>query len=120
MQRRITPFSSTFEGFLNYIDGDIPTANRALASLLSTNSLSISKWIPSHIKPSAGLIQYLDEELIHVHLGLAAGKAVDPKAFYSGLDVSFAPIYGNLDVKRSITNLALERTVLDTLPSTQP
>ena len=120
MQRRITPFSNTFKDFLDYIDGDIPIANRALASLLSTDSLSISKWIPSHNKPSAGLTQYLDEELFHVHLGHAAGKAADPKSFYSGLDVSFAPIYGNLDVKRSITNLVLERTVLDTLPSTQP
>jgi hypothetical protein len=120
MQRRITPFENTFEGFLGYIDSDIPASNRVLASLLSSNNLSISKWIPSHTKPSTGLTQYLSEELIHVHSGLATRKAADAKAFYCGLDVSFAPIYANLDLRRSITNTILERAVLDTIPSTLP
>ena len=120
LQRRITPFTNTFEGFLNNIDGEIAPANRILASLLSRESLSISRWIPSHAEPTANLIQYLNEELIHVLPSPPAGKAVDVKAFYCGLEVGFSPIYEKLDVRRSITDTVLERAILDTLPSTQP
>lgn len=119
-QRRITPLANTFEGFLNEIDGEIAPATRVLASLLSRESLSISKWIPSHAEPSANLVQYLNEELIHVLPNVPAGKAVDAKAFYCGLDVGFGPVYEKLDVRRSITDTVLERAVLDTLLSTQP
>jgi hypothetical protein len=107
-QRRITPWSNTFEGFLNEIDSEIAPAARVLASLMLRENLSISKWIPSHAKPSSNLIQYLNEELIHVLPSAPAGKAVDAKAFYCGLDVGFGPIYENLDVRRSIIDTVLE------------
>ena len=120
MQRRITPFVGTFEDFLNQIDGEIPEANRLLASLLSRESPSIARWIPSHAEPSANLVQYLNEELVHVMPAQPASKEVDAKSFYCGLDVSFGPIYKNLDVRRTLTDEILERTVLDTIASTQP
>lgn len=120
MQRRITPLAHTFEDFLSQIDSEIPHANRVLASLLNRDDLSISKWIPSHAKPSTNLNQYLTEELIHVLPTAVAGKAVVAKAFYCGLDVSFAPIYASLDVRRLLTDTVLEQAVLNTLPSTQP
>lgn len=120
MQRRITPLANTFEGFISQIDSEIPHANRVLASLLNSDDLSISKWIPSHAKPSTNLNQYLTEELVHVLPTAVAGKAIDAKAFYCGLDVSFAPIYASLDVRRLMTDTVLEQAVLNTLLSTQP
>ena len=120
MQKRITPFENTFEGFLNQIDSEIPHKNRVLASLLNRDELSISKWIPSHAKPSASLNQYLIEELIHVTPSAIQGKAMNAKAFYCGLDSSFSPIYAGLDVRRLITDTVLEHAVLNTLQSTQP
>lgn len=120
LQRRIAPFESTFSGFLSHIDGLIPPANRKLASLLGTSDLSISKWIPSHNRPSEGLAQYLAEELIHVQPSSSGAASPDPKSFYCGLDTSFSPIYAKLDVRRALTDTVLERAVLDTTPSTKP
>jgi len=120
LQRRIVPHQNTFANFLALIDHEIPTANRQLASLFSRGSLSISKWIPSHAKPSDALAQYLHEELLHVLPTVSGGRSTDAKAFYSGLDVSFDPIYAGFDVRRSLTDTILERAVLDTIPSTKP
>lgn len=120
LQRRIVPHPSTFSEFLTLIDNEIPKANRKLASLFSKESISISKWIPSHAKPSNSLAQYLNEELIHVRPTESGGSSTDAKAFYCGLDVSFGPIYAGFDVRRTITDTILERAVLDTIPSTKP
>lgn len=120
MQRRIAPFQSSFKDFLAHIDAKIPTANRKLASLLSNDGLSISRWIPSHQRPSPSLTQYLQEELLHVQPSDSGSEAASPKAFYSGLDSGFSPIYSELDVRRGITDEILERAVLDTQPSTKP
>lgn len=120
MQRRIAPFQSSFKDFLSHIDAQIPSANRILASLLNSESLSITKWIPSHNRPSSALEKYLQEELSHVLPSDAGAVMADPKAFYSGLDTSFTPIYSEFDVRRGITDALLERAVLDTQPSTKP
>ncbi|WP_083338651.1 SIR2 family protein [Chromobacterium sphagni] len=120
LQRRIVPFQNTFAGFLTHIDGEIPKANRKLASLFSNKSLSISKWIPSHAKPSDALAQYLNEELIHVLPTKSSTNSTNAKDFYCGLDISFGPIYAGFDVRRAITDTILERAVLDTIASTKP
>ena len=120
LQRRITPHQNTFSNFLSLIDGEIPDVNRKLASLFSSNSLSISKWIPSHSEPSEALTQYLNEELLHILPTGQGGRSADAKAFYSGLDVGFDPIYEGLDARRSLTDRILERAVLETIPSTKP
>ncbi|MDE3022606.1 MAG: SIR2 family protein [Pseudomonadota bacterium] len=120
LQRRIIPFTNTFEGFLNEIDDQITPVSRKLGVLLNHKNLSILKWIPSHVEPSENLAQYLNEEVLHVLPNAPVGKAVDAESFYCGLEVGFGPIYEKLDIRRSITDKVLERVVLDTLHSTQP
>lgn len=118
--RRITPFESTFENFLNYLEQQIPIAQRMLAKHFSRSDLSISRYIPSHNNPSPDLLQYLSEELIHVEPTMPSTTAVDPKKFYSGLDVSFIPIYSDLDIQREPLSELLNTAVIDTLQSTLP
>ncbi|MES2578989.1 MAG: SIR2 family protein [Pseudomonadota bacterium] len=118
--RRITPFASNFENFLTRLEEEIPLAQRMLAQHFTRNSLSIAKFIPSHDNPSNSLLQYLTEELFHVEVDMPAMSAVDPKGFYSGLDVSFNPIYNNLDIHRQLLSQLLNTAVMDTLKSDQP
>jgi len=118
--RRIAPYSGTYKELLEDLDKKIPIATRTLGSFFSKNELTISKWIPSHTEPSAALLQYLSEELIHVLPEAPASSKSDPQDFYSGLDVSFSPIYASLDVRRKIVDQLLNDVVLDTVKSTLP
>lgn len=118
--RRIASYSGSYADFMGTVDASIPSAKRELASLLSASSLSITKWIPSHTAPSPALVQYLTQEAVHVLPDPPPALAVDSQAFYAGLDVSFAPIYGGLDVRREQVDELIERVVLDTLKSTEP
>lgn len=118
--RRIIPFASNFENFLSHLEQEIPIAQRMLAKHFTRSELSISKYIPSHDNPSQDLLQYLAEELLHIEPTMPAMEAVDPKKFYSGLDVSFNPIYSDLDIKRELLKDLLNEAVLDTLESTLP
>lgn len=117
--RRIFPYAATFEGFLNELDAAIPQVNRILSTALSKSS-SISKWIPSHNLPSEELLQYLENELLHLLPDAPPSTALDAKKFYSGLDNSFTPIYGDLDVERDLMSEVLNLAVIDTLESTKP
>lgn len=119
-KRRIAPYSGTYAELLQDADSGIPPAKRMLASLFSKSTLSIAKWIPSHAEPSAEVMQYLSEEVIHVLPEPSATSKADPQAFFSGLDVSFAPIYAGLDVRREQVDELLNSVVLDTLKSTKP
>ncbi|MFL9992409.1 SIR2 family protein [Paraburkholderia sediminicola] len=118
--RRIVPFPGTFSGFLETLDGAVPAQNRKLATLFERDDLPVAKWIPSHDNPSDDLVQYLAEELVHVPPNQPASEGVDARNFYCGLDTSFTPIFGELDVRRTITDEILNGAVLDTLQSTQP
>jgi hypothetical protein len=118
--RRIVPFAGTFSDFLETLDASVPEQNRKLATLLSRDSLSIAKWIPSHDAASDELTQYLTEELQHVVPQRPSAAGVDARNFYCGLDTSFGPIYSDLDVKRTITDEIVNGAVIDTLESTQP
>jgi hypothetical protein len=120
MGRRIIPYVGTFESFLTSLDSSIAVQNRTLAALFAKDQLSISKWIPSHNQPSAALVQYLSEELTHVLPEAPAIAAATPRDFYSGLDTSFSPLYGELDIRRSLTDKIINTAVLDTIESTQP
>jgi hypothetical protein len=118
--RRIVPVAGTYAKFLDAVDAGISSNNRQLASLFKMSDLSIAKWIPSHNSPSDNLVQYLNEELLHILPDPPPSVSVDPKSFYSGLDTSFSPIYMDLDVHRGIGERVLNRAVIDTLESTQP
>lgn len=118
--RRIIPYASTFEGFMQSLDEQISPAQRLLASHFTRKDLSIARYIPSHNNPSPELLQYLSEELTHVQPAMPASAAVDPKRFYSGLDVSFSPIYNDLDIQRAPLGELLNAAVIDTLQSTLP
>lgn len=118
--RRITPFTSNFEDFLSHLEQEIPLTQRMLAKHFTRSELSIAKYIPSHNNPSQDLLQYLVEELLHIEPTMPAMQAVDPKSFYSGLDVSFNPIYNDLDIHRELLVELLNKAVIDTLQSTLP
>ena len=118
--RRIAPYSGTYAKFLADADAGIPAENRELASLFSANSLSITKWIPSHTTPSPSLTQYLSQEAIHVLPDAPPASTADAQAFFSGLDISFSPVYAGLDVRREQVDELLDQVVLDTLKSTLP
>jgi cold shock CspA family protein len=119
-QRRIAPYSGTYEEFLVDADYNIPKTNRSLAKLLSKSTLTISKWIPSHESPSQALIQYLSAELLHVLPDAPPAAQATAESFFSGLDDTFAPIYELLDIRRRIVDELLNRVVLDTIKSTVP
>src|SRR5450830_1604427 len=79
---------------------------------LLLETVSISRWIPSHAQPSSNLVQYLSTEILHIlPVSPSTQKAV-PGNFYSGLDVGFAPIYENFDVRRQAIDDLLNRVVL--------
>jgi tetratricopeptide (TPR) repeat protein len=118
--RRIAPYSGTYTEFLSDVDSSISTSNRALSFALSGSALSISRWIPSHEKPSPALIRYLSEEIVHVTPEAPASSKPSPAAFFAGLDVTFDPIYAGLDVRRQLVDQLLGSVILDTLKSTLP
>jgi hypothetical protein len=118
--KRMAPYSETFQHFLEEIDSIVPLEKRKLASLILPSSLSISKWIPSHDRPSDALAQYLAEELVHITPEAPPSVQPIPGNFFSGLDISFDPIYANLDVRRQATDDLLNRVVIDTIKSTLP
>ncbi len=103
----------TFEQFLLRINDLISENNRILAALRDDGALTISAWFMTKLLPSSNLRRYLNEELEHVHPGMVS-KGINPKAFYSGLDLDWSAFQQDLDVKRPVSDdLILECVLAD-------
>ena len=110
--RRILPIAKTFSEFLIEQDQKIPLHKRTLGGLSTDDELSLTKWIPSHEKPTETLLTYLQNDLVHVFPEMRT-EGVKPKQFYSGLSQAWTAFSRELDVRRRVTDDIVIEAVLE-------
>ena len=110
--RRFLPYSGTLEQFLDTLDASIPENSRRLSVAISRDALSIAPWVSSGISPSDSLLRYLEQELTHVHMGIAS-EPLKAEDFYKGLHVTWSVFQDDMDVRRRITDDILLDTFCD-------
>lgn len=113
--RRILPIAQTFGEFLTEQNQKVSSSKRSLGGLLSGGNSSLSKWIPSHEKPTEALLAYLKNDLTHIYPEMAT-EGVTPKQFYSGFSLSWAAFSQNLDIERRVTDEIVIEAVLEDSP----
>lgn len=107
-QRKVDAIPATFDQLFEYLFKEIPETNLVLGSLKTADRGSLAKHIAGKESPSAELLSYLDNELVHVRADMQA-RAITPNEFYRGGSDGFAWISANLDVMRS----TVEELLLD-------
>lgn len=110
--KRFAVCAKTFEDFLQELDGTIPRPLRGLAALIRTKDTSIQPLIKVHVSPTTGLLAYLQNELLHIHKGMAT-SGVAPIDFYKGLTVEWDAFQQNLDVHRRASDDIILEAFLD-------
>lgn len=56
----------SFDDFMSSLSATVPRSSVTLAQAMSESATSVTKLIPSKIRPSEALAEYLDEALVHV------------------------------------------------------
>lgn len=110
--RRILPIAKNFEDFLTEQDRKIAPYKRALGGANGGDSISLTKWIPSHEKPTESLLAYLENDLVHVYPEMPS-EGVNPKQFYSGLSQSWSAFARDLDIRRRVTDDMVIEAILE-------
>ncbi len=101
-----------FDDFMLSLGSASTHNQRTLGEMFDPNALSISKFIPSHSKPSASLAQYLDEELNHITPGYKT-SSTSPSDFFRGNSDGFNWISDQIDVRRDVLDTLIEDIILD-------
>lgn len=101
----------SFNDFMCRLRDEISPSKVELGKV-HVSDVSISRFIPSHSKPSPGLLKYLEMELEHIHPALLT-NAVPPKDFYRGNSEGFAWIRENYDVRRRVIDTLVSDLVID-------
>ncbi|CNK21931.1 Uncharacterised protein [Yersinia enterocolitica] len=106
----------TFNDFMKELDREIPDSSIRLSSALPISTCSITKLIPSHNKPSEQLINYINDELKHIHAGISTEKT-EAKKFFKGSSDGFGWVVDEYDISRRITGTLIEDTIFESLNS---
>ncbi|TAJ96026.1 MAG: hypothetical protein EPO31_01010 [Gammaproteobacteria bacterium] len=101
--KRFSVCAKTFEDFMWALNTEIPRSSRRLSGLLKAEDTSVQPWIKTHVAPSSFLLAYLQDELVHVHKGMAV-TGVAPVEFYRGLSVDWGAFQQELDVYRRVSD----------------
>jgi tetratricopeptide (TPR) repeat protein len=101
--KRFVVYGGTFSKFLQELDTAIPKPTRGLAALLRATTTSIAPWLKTTASPSTKLLSYLQDELVHIHKGMATTGVV-PYEFYRGLSSDWGVFQQNLDVRRRVSD----------------
>ncbi len=109
----------TFDDFMASLSSAVPRSAVTLAQAMSEDATSVTKLIPSQIRPSSALASYLDEALVHVHPALVT-QPVSAQEFYKGNSDGFHWIGEQFDVRRRISDALLEAAVIETSRNALP
>lgn len=110
--KRFSVYRDTFETFLRHLDETIPRPSRTLSALVKTDGTSLRPWIKIHSAPSTRLLAYLQNELVHVHKGMAL-QGVSPLDFYTGKTIDWGVYQEKLDVRRRVADDMILEAFLD-------
>lgn len=102
----------TFSDFMLELKKDLPENALTLIQAVIPSDISFSKFIPSHDRPSAELILYIQNELNHVHSGMVISP-VTAKSFYQGNNDGFGWVDNGFDFERGILTTLIEDTIFD-------
>lgn len=105
--------AATFSEFLAQIDTKISAARRALGSVLTNSSGSLSPWIKVGQTLGNSLKAVLSNRLFHVFRAMPTENP-RPEKFYRGDSTAWSSISSQLDFSRAITNQVLSATDLNT------
>lgn len=111
-KKKVTLIQSTFGGFMDALDAEIPEMWRSLEAGQGMKELSVRKHFRTNRDPTPKLLTALDRDLRHVHASMAADPQ-DPRRFYEGFDTGWGAILQNLDISRRITNDLLMKAVIE-------
>ena len=109
---KVVALDCTFEDFINTLDREISTVERAIPLGIGGGELSIRQhYNVAHAAEPAFLKNYLSTDVEHIYSGLTAPRQ-DPKEFYRGYDEGFGCILQNLDAKRTLSDSVLVDAIL--------
>ncbi len=117
--QRFDCLKMTFDDFMSSLSATVPRSSVALAQAMSDTATSVTKLIPSQIRPSTALTAYLDEALIHVQQALISPR-VSAQDFYRGNSDGFQWVGEQFDVRRRISDALLEASVIETSRNALP
>lgn len=109
----------TFDDFMSSLSAAVPRSAVTLAQAMSETATSVTKLIPSKIRPSAALVEYLEEALVHVQPALVT-TPVSAQDFYKGNSDGFRWVGDQFDVRRRISDALLETAVIETSRNALP
>ncbi len=109
----------TFDDFMLSLSAAVPRSAVTLAQAMSETATSVTKLIPSKIRPSAALAEYLEEALVHVQPALVT-PPVSAQDFYKGNSDGFHWVVEQFDVRRRISDALLESAVIETSRNALP
>lgn len=109
----------SFDDFMSSLSATVPRSSVTLAQAMSESATSVTKLIPSKIRPSEALAEYLDEALVHVQPALVT-PAVSAQDFYKGNSLGFHWVGDQFDVRRRISDALLEAIVIETSRNALP
>lgn len=109
----------TFDDFMSSLSAEVPRSAVTLAQAMSEAATSVTKLIPSKIRPSIALAKYLEEAFIHVQPALITPQ-VSAQDFYKGDSEGFHWVSEQFDVRRRISDALLEASVIETSRNALP
>jgi tetratricopeptide (TPR) repeat protein len=114
-QKRISSIVCSFEDFLKELNSKIPSDLRKFNFKTSSQaSHPFFNIFDESVKPTQGLINFIECDVDFMHSGLAS-ENVKPTDFYKGYFFNWDPILKNLDAKRSIEDSISSQVYIDDL-----
>lgn len=101
-----------FQAFLEALDARIPRSSRRLGALLGAERTPLDVWLKTAVRPSSGLLVYLQKELCQLHKGIPT-TGVLARDFYRGLTVDWGAFQQELDVRRRVSDDIILNAFLD-------
>ncbi len=108
--KNIVVIPGTLEAFLRGLDRIVPTAIRPLMASVD-NDHPIKKHFRVAEDITTALQQFLSVDVDYVHEGLPV-EIVRAEKFYQGFGLGWAPILGELDVRRRLTDTLLNDVII--------
>ena len=109
----------TFDEFMSSLATAAPRSEVTLAQAMSETATSVTKLIPSKIRPSAALTEYLEQALVHVHPALVT-PPISAQDFYKGNSDGFQWVTEKFDVRRRISDALIESAIIETSRNALP
>ena len=111
--KRFTYIDSTFEQFIDTLHATVPASFRHVFAFTQPADHPLFSKFKTNANPKqiSSLLSHLERDVTFVHSGLST-PTIDPKMFYRGYSVDFAPIVSELDVRRTITDQFISDVML--------